>query len=71
MGWNGGGEIKGSGLGSRIIKAMVQTVQGELHYENEGRGTSAVITIRCERAERSPTPPQVLRETAARKAIRP
>jgi two-component sensor histidine kinase len=44
IGWDGTGEIKGSGLGSRIIKAMIQNIQGELQYL-PGEGTCAVVTL--------------------------
>ena len=43
VGWAGNGEIKGSGLGSRIIKAMAKSLDGELVYKSAGRGTRAVI----------------------------
>ena len=43
VGWAGNGDIKGSGLGSRIIKAMAKSLDGELVYESAGRGTRAVI----------------------------
>jgi two-component sensor histidine kinase/CheY-like chemotaxis protein len=45
VGWSGKGEIKGSGLGSRIIKAMLQSLQAELHYDTSGQGTRAVLTL--------------------------
>jgi two-component sensor histidine kinase len=43
VGWTGTGPIKGSGLGSRIIKAMAQTLQAQLNYESGGAGTRAVV----------------------------
>lgn len=39
-GWTGQGQIRGTGLGSRIIKAMTRSVEGEFDYV-EGRGTTA------------------------------
>jgi two-component sensor histidine kinase len=45
VGWSGQGEIKGSGLGSRIIKAMSQSLQSHLRYDTSGRGTRAVLTF--------------------------
>jgi len=45
VGWNGAGEIKGSGFGSRIIKAMTQTLQTELRYDFSARGTRAVLVF--------------------------
>jgi two-component sensor histidine kinase len=44
VGYDGSGQPKGSGLGSRIIKAMVQTLQGQLSYER-GPGTKAIVTL--------------------------
>jgi len=43
VGWTGTGEIQGSGLGSRIIKAMTQTLQTELAYDFTVRGTRAIL----------------------------
>ncbi len=45
VGWNGTGEIKGSGFGSRIIRAMTQTLQTELRYHSSARGTLASLTF--------------------------
>jgi two-component sensor histidine kinase len=46
VGWTGEGEIKGSGLGSRIIRAMAQTAQAEVAYHtSHGGGTRAVISV--------------------------
>ncbi len=50
VGWTGEGEIKGSGLGSRIIRAMAQTAQAAVNYDaahdiSPGGGTRAVITV--------------------------
>ena len=45
VGWSGQGEIKGSGLGSRILKAMTQTLQAELSYRQTGPGTQAVVSF--------------------------
>jgi two-component sensor histidine kinase/CheY-like chemotaxis protein len=45
VGWNGTGEIKGSGFGSRIIKAMTQTLQSELRYDSSAKGTLASLTF--------------------------
>lgn len=39
-GWSGQGQVKGTGLGARIIKAMTRSVDGEFGYV-EGRGTTA------------------------------
>ncbi|HEY4275228.1 MAG TPA: histidine kinase dimerization/phosphoacceptor domain -containing protein [Rhizomicrobium sp.] len=45
VGWTGKGEIKGSGLGSRIIRAMTQSLQTDLIYQPIAKGTRAVMTI--------------------------
>jgi two-component sensor histidine kinase len=45
IGWAGKGTIRGSGLGSRIIKGMAQNLQSEVVYENAHRGTRAAITF--------------------------
>jgi two-component sensor histidine kinase len=45
VGWNGTGEIKGSGLGSRIVRAMAQTAQADVSYDTSKGGTRAVITV--------------------------
>ena len=43
VGWTGTGAIQGSGLGTRIIKAMLHTLQAELAYEPRDKGTRAVV----------------------------
>lgn len=43
VGWTGTGKIQGSGLGSRIIKAMTQTLQTELTYDVSAQGTRALL----------------------------
>jgi two-component sensor histidine kinase len=45
VGWSGVGEIKGSGLGSRIVRAMAQTAQASVGYDTSQGGTRAVITV--------------------------
>lgn len=45
VGWYGTGEIKGTGLGSRIIKAMAQSLQAELRYDAGNSGTRAVLLM--------------------------
>jgi two-component sensor histidine kinase len=47
VGWNDTGKIQGSGLGTRIIKAMVQTLQAELAYEPRDKGTRAVVRFKA------------------------
>lgn len=44
-GWTGKGEIRGSGLGSRIIRAMAQSLHTEVRYQPVEKGTRAVLSI--------------------------
>ena len=44
-GWTGEGEIKGSGLGTRIIRSMAKTAQAEVTYDRAHVGTRAVISV--------------------------
>ena len=39
IGWNGTGKPQGTGLGSRIVKAMAHGLGGTVAYQAEGRGT--------------------------------
>lgn len=43
VGWTGAGPIQGTGVGSRVIKAMAASLRGTLHYEPLPRGTRAVL----------------------------
>ena len=45
VGWKGEGEIKGSGLGTRIIRTMAKTAQADVAYDSTAKGTRAVITV--------------------------
>jgi two-component sensor histidine kinase/CheY-like chemotaxis protein len=45
VGWSGQGDIKGTGLGTRIITAMSQSLQARLGYEPACPGTRAVLRI--------------------------
>jgi two-component sensor histidine kinase len=45
IGWRGAGEVKGTGLGSRIIKATAQALHAELTYDADVAGTRAVLRI--------------------------
>jgi two-component sensor histidine kinase len=47
VGWNDSGAIQGSGLGTRIIKAMVQNLQAELSYEPRQKGTRTVVRFKA------------------------
>jgi two-component sensor histidine kinase len=43
VGWSGDGPIKGTGVGSRVMKAMATSLRGTLRYESRPRGTRAVL----------------------------
>lgn len=45
VGWKGEGEIKGSGLGTRIIRTMAKTAQADVAYDPSAKGTRALITV--------------------------
>jgi two-component sensor histidine kinase len=45
VGWTGAGPIKGTGLGSRIIQAMTKSLNAELSYRAEGRGTTVTLSF--------------------------
>lgn len=45
VGWSGTGPIKGTGLGSRVIKAMAASLQGRLTYANDRGGTCATLSF--------------------------
>lgn len=46
IGWDGSGAIKGTGLGSKIVRAMAKSLGTELRYEDTGgRGTRAVMDL--------------------------
>jgi len=45
VGWSGVGAIKGTGLGSKILKAMSRTLDAELVYEPVTRGTRVAIVF--------------------------
>jgi two-component sensor histidine kinase len=47
VGWTDGSNIQGSGLGTRIIKAMVQNLQAELRYEPREKGIRAVVQFKA------------------------
>jgi two-component sensor histidine kinase len=47
VGWTGTGPIQGSGLGTRIIKAMLHTLQAELSYAPREKGTRAVVRFKA------------------------
>jgi two-component sensor histidine kinase len=43
IGWDGNGKPQGTGLGSRIVKAMAHSLGAEVSYRTEGRGTKVVL----------------------------
>lgn len=45
IGWNGEGEIKGTGLGSRIVKAMASNLGGGVVYDTREPGTRVSLTF--------------------------
>ncbi len=46
VGWTGQGEIKGSGLGSKIINAMAATLRAPVRYDPDAAGTRVSLTFR-------------------------
>jgi two-component sensor histidine kinase len=53
VGWNGSGEIRGSGVGSRIIRAMTQSLHAELAYDGSVTGTCAVLRLPLAEGEKA------------------
>jgi len=47
IGWTGEGEIRGTGLGSRIVRAMATNLRSALSYTPDGPGTRAVLVFRA------------------------
>lgn len=46
IGWSGTGTIRGTGLGSKIVRAMAKSLATELRYaDTGGRGTQAVMEL--------------------------
>jgi two-component sensor histidine kinase len=45
VGWSGDGAVKGTGLGTRIVRAMASSLQSSLVYEPSPRGTRATLTF--------------------------
>jgi two-component sensor histidine kinase len=43
IGWDGAGSPQGTGMGSRVIKAMAQNLSTTVKYDSDHRGTRAVI----------------------------
>lgn len=47
IGWTGAGEIRGTGLGSRIVRAMATNLRSALAYLPGSPGTRAVLTFQA------------------------
>lgn len=45
IGWSGTGKPQGTGLGSRIVKAMAHSLGADVGYESEGGGTRVRVTF--------------------------
>ena len=46
VGWTGTGTVRGTGLGSKIVRAMAKSLATELRYaDTDGRGTHAVMEL--------------------------
>jgi two-component sensor histidine kinase len=47
VGWTGEGEIRGTGLGSRIVRAMATNLRSALSYVPGSPGTRAVLVFQA------------------------
>jgi signal transduction histidine kinase len=45
VGWSGTGKPQGTGLGSRIVKAMAHALGANIAYETENGGTCVRVTF--------------------------
>lgn len=45
IGWSGEGEAIGSGLGTKIIRAMAQSLQAQIRFKAPGGGTCVVVNL--------------------------
>lgn len=43
IGWRGEGEARGTGLGTRVVKAMAGSLGGEINYDSPERGTRILL----------------------------
>ena len=50
IGWQGSGKPKGTGLGSKIVRAMAQNLGPSVEYVAAERGTRARLLLEAARA---------------------
>lgn len=46
LGWDGTGAVQGTGLGTRIVRAMAKSLDANVSYEAATRGTTAMLSFR-------------------------